>query len=83
MFIDSKGMQVGGLNLAGEHKEKGGQHPAPPRRTTMLINFATLTAKRKDMREAGNRQDLFPSVVLLEGAVRPASRRNGWHPESK
>jgi len=81
MFIDSKGMQVGGLNLAGEHKKRADstqQHP--PELYSYMVN---LIAKGKDIREGANRQALLPCAVLLEGAVRPASRRNGWHPESK
>jgi hypothetical protein len=50
----------------------------------MLTNLLTKSiAKRKDIREEENRQALLPCVVLLEGAVRPANRRNRWHPESK
>ena len=75
--------------MAGEHKKKGRtadstQSNRPLRRINMVIELlANLTAKRKDIREEENRQALLPCAVLLEGAVRPANRRNGWHPESK
>jgi len=70
--------------LASEHKKKGGQQDSTrPLRRSKLPNCLQSSAKRKDIREEENRQALLPCAVLLEGAVRPASRRNGWHPESK